>query len=224
VTFRVNLVNAFYFVAYRSFVAALVLRVVLITTVFALAFATHASAQQKSDDPTKQKSDYGLMGRFLNNFVNGSQDIPDSPWPYNSGPPTELRKFPAPQNSPPFPYGEYQLGGSSQIGDRNEQTVYPLMQALFDGPNGQWWKDSRIFISGWVEIGGNLSSSQNQPGATGAAAYGNAPYLYDQIPNSINLHQLDLHAIGCPTPIRRTTSTGASASIRCTAWTIASRP
>lgn len=103
---RMNPVNAFYFVAYRSFVAALVLRVVLITTVFALAFATHASAQQKPDEP-KPKSDYGLMGLFLNNFVNGSQDIPDSPWPYNSGPPSDLRKFPVLQNSPPFPYGEY---------------------------------------------------------------------------------------------------------------------
>jgi|HubBroStandDraft_3_1064219.scaffolds.fasta_scaffold01746_6 hypothetical protein len=35
VTFRVNLVNALYFVAFRSFVAALLLRVVLITSVFA---------------------------------------------------------------------------------------------------------------------------------------------------------------------------------------------
>src|SRR5260370_2289117 len=69
------------------------------------------------------------------------------------------------------------------------------MKALFDGPNGQWWKDSRIFISGWVEIGANGSTSTNQPGA---GTYGNAPYLYDQQPNSINLHQLDLHAIRLP--------------------------
>ena len=80
------------------------MRVVLIATVFVLAFATHASAQQKSDD--------GLLTRFLGNFFNDSQDIPNSPWPYNSGPPSELRKFSAPQNSPPFPYAEYQLGGS----------------------------------------------------------------------------------------------------------------
>jgi hypothetical protein len=48
----------------------------------------------------------------------------------------------------PSPYGEYQIGGTPIIGDRNEQTVYPLMKALHDGPDGQWWKDSRIFISG----------------------------------------------------------------------------
>ncbi len=31
-----------------------------------------------------------------------------------------------------------------------------------------------------------------------ANIYANAPYLYDQQPNSINLHQLDLHAIRLP--------------------------
>jgi hypothetical protein len=190
VTFRSAVVEAFFFVGFRSFVAAVLLRVVLIVavyTVFVLVLATHASAQQKSDD--------GLFVRFLGNFFNGSQDIPDSAWPYNSGPPSDLRKFPAPQNSPPFPYAEYQIGGTPTIGDRNEQTAYPLMKALFDGPDGQWWKDSRIFISGWAELGGNLSTSQNQPGA---GIYGNAPYLYAQVPTSLQVHQLDLHAIRLP--------------------------
>ncbi|MEA2811873.1 MAG: hypothetical protein QOJ17_6014, partial [Rhodospirillaceae bacterium] len=71
-TLRSNLTNAFYFVAYRSFVTAVLLRVVLITTVFVMAFATHASAQQKPDDPAKPKSDDGLLVRFLGNFFNGS--------------------------------------------------------------------------------------------------------------------------------------------------------
>jgi len=77
VTFRVNFVNALYFVAFRSFVAAMLLRVVLITGVFALAFATHASAQQKPDDPAKPTSNDGLMGRFLSNlFDKGEIDEP----------------------------------------------------------------------------------------------------------------------------------------------------
>jgi len=136
----------------------------------------------------------GLLVRFLSNFFNGSQDIPASTWPYNSGPPSELRKFPAPQNSPPFPYAEYQIGGTPTIGDRNEQTVYPLMKALFDGPDGQWWKDSRVFLTGWLELGGNVSTSSNKNGGQ----FGNAPYLYDQVPNSFNLHQADFHAIRLP--------------------------
>ncbi len=145
--------------------------------------------------PVAANSTDGLLLRFLGNFFNGSQDIPDSVWPYSSGPSSELRKFPAPQNSPPFPYGEFQIGGTPTIGDRNEQTVYPLMKALFDGPDGQWWKDSRVFLSGWVEFGGNASTSSNQPGNN---MYGNAPYLYDQVPNSLNLHQFDFHAIRLP--------------------------
>jgi hypothetical protein len=98
------------------------------------------------------------------------------------------------------------------------------MKALHDGPDGQWWKDSRIFISGWVEIGGNLSSSQNQPGATGGAVYGNAPYVYDSVPNSINLTSSTCMRSGCRTPIRPITSTGTFVSMRSTAWTIASPP
>jgi hypothetical protein len=83
VTLRSALADAFFFVAYRSFVAAVVTRAVLIASVFVLAFANHASAQDS------------LLTRFIGNFFNDSQDIPNSPWPYNSGPPSELRKFPA---------------------------------------------------------------------------------------------------------------------------------
>lgn len=169
------------------FFSAVVFRTSLIAVAFVAAFADRVSAQQKSSG--------GFVERFLGAFFDGSQDIPTSSWPYSSGPAPELRKFPAPQNSPPFPYAEYQLGGSPTIGDRNEQTVYPLMKALFDGPDGKWWKDSRIFISGWLELGGNLSTSTNQPAA---GIYGNAPYAYAQVPNSFQLHQLDLHAIRLP--------------------------
>jgi hypothetical protein len=173
----------------RSFVVQALLRALLICAAYALGFMTINAHAEPND---------GLFVRFLKAFGDGSQDIPDLPWPYNSGPPSELRKFPAPQNSPPFPYAEYQLGGSPTIGDRNGQTVYPLMKALFDGPDGQWWKDSRIFISGWVEVGANASTSTNQSGAASGASYGNAPYVYDSMPNSVNLHQLDLHAIRLP--------------------------
>jgi len=81
-------------VAYRSLVARLALRVVLITTVFVVVFATHASAQQ--DQPAQPKSEGNFLTRFIGNFFNDSQDIPNTPWSYNSGPPSDLRKFPAP--------------------------------------------------------------------------------------------------------------------------------
>ncbi len=179
----------------------------LISAAFVFVFSAagaraQLSSQQQQQQQAQQQQQQqqaatdSFLVRFLGNFFNDLQNIPDSPWPYNSGPPSELRKFPAPQNSPPFPYAEFQIGGTPTIGDRNEQTAYPLMKALFDGPNGQWWKDLRIFISGWAEIGANGSTSTNQAGQSNI--YGNAPYLYDQQPNSVNLHQLDLHAICLP--------------------------
>jgi hypothetical protein len=174
--------------AFRSFVLQSIFRIALIVGAFAMGFAAlDAHAQQAQPVP----SDKGFLERFIGAFFDGSQDISSQPGTTTP----ELRKFPAPQNSPPFPYAEYQIGGTPTIGDRNEQTVYPLMKALFDGPDGQWWKDLRVFISGWVELGANGSTSQNQPGL---GSYGNAPYLYDQQPNSINLHQFDLHAIRLP--------------------------
>ncbi len=180
----------------RTIVVPALVRIMLITGAFVLAFSSgSAHAQQSSQQPAQPSSD-SFMVRFLGNFFNDSQTITPSNWPYNSGPPSDLRKFPAPFNSPPFPYGEYQIGGTPTIGDRNEQTAYPLMKALFDGENGQWWKDSRIFLTGWVEVSANGSTSFNQPGQSNI--YGNAPYLYDQQPNSVNLHQLDFHAIRLP--------------------------
>jgi hypothetical protein len=71
VTFRSALEEAFYFFAYRSFIAAVLVRIVIILAVFTLFFANHAHAQQ------------------------------------------------AQQNSPPFPYFEFQIGGTPTIGDRN---------------------------------------------------------------------------------------------------------
>jgi hypothetical protein len=53
---------------------------------------------------------------------------------------------------------------------------------------------SRHF-SGWIEIGGNLSSSQNQPRRSKRCPLWQCAHLYAQQPNAINLHQLDLHAI-----------------------------
>ena len=88
--FRPVLVNAFYFVAYRSLVAAVISRVALISAAFLLAFAGHASTQQApapsplppQPQPTAQQQQQkpppegGLVVRFLDNFFNGSQDIP----------------------------------------------------------------------------------------------------------------------------------------------------
>ena len=35
------------------------------------------------------------------------------------------------------------------------------MQAIYDGPNGKSWYDSRIQFYGWVTVSGNISTSHN---------------------------------------------------------------
>src|SRR5262249_55666103 len=46
----------------------------------------------------------------------------------------------APFDSPPFPFADY-VGPF--IGYR-DTSAYPLMDALYNGPNGDWWKKTRI--------------------------------------------------------------------------------
>src|SRR3984893_7392629 len=75
--------------------------------------------------------------------------------------PNTRRIPPAPFDSPPFPNGDWQIGGSTIIGDPGVLAPYPLMQALYDGPGGQAWKDSKIQLYGWVNFSGNISTSHN---------------------------------------------------------------
>src|SRR5260370_28915203 len=128
--------------AFRSFVLQLIFRVLLVSVALLAGFAAvEASAQQSSQQQQAQQQQQSqaatdsFLVRFLGNFFNDSQDIPNSPWPYNSEPPSELRTFPAPQNSPPFPYADFQIGRTPTSGDRNGHTCYPLMKALSDRPN-----------------------------------------------------------------------------------------
>ena len=64
-------------------------------------------------------------------------------------PPANRRGNPPPFDSPPFPGAEWQIGGTETIGDLNLTTDFPLMEALYAGPHGQWWSDSRIKFYGW---------------------------------------------------------------------------
>jgi len=85
----------------------------------------------------------------------------------------------APLDSPPFPSGDWPLGGSQLIGVP-DSSVGPLMKWLYDGPNGQAWKDSRIKIYGWGEIGANASTSSQSL----------VPAGYPIHPNRVELDQL----------------------------------
>jgi hypothetical protein len=85
------------------------------------------------------------------------------------------RNLSVPWSSPPFPFSDH-LGPN--IGYR-DTSVYPLMNALYHGPNGDWWKKSRIKIYGWAD-----------PSVTfGTSKFSNVPLSYAIVPNSLQLSQ-----------------------------------
>jgi len=117
---------------------------------------------------------------------------PSNPPPDTNAPPSKRKGLPAPFDSPPFPSAEWQLGGSEVIGDQNLTPDYPLMQAIYDGPHGQAWRDSHIKFYGWEDFSGNVSTSRNAAvGANGQAA--NFPEVYDQRPNTLEQNQFVLY-------------------------------
>jgi hypothetical protein len=80
-----------------------------------------------------------------------------------------------PFDSPPFPFADH-LGPN--IGYR-DTSVYPLMEAIYKGPNADWWKKSRIKIYGWAD-----------PSVTfGTSKFSNIPLSYSIVPNSLQLSQ-----------------------------------
>src|ERR1700730_11613307 len=103
--------------------------------------------------------------------------------------PTPRRIPPAPFDSPPFPASDWQIGGSTIIGDPGELAPYPLMQAIYEGPGGQAWKDSKIQLYGWVNFSGNISTSHPSK----ASENGNFPLIYALRSNRMELNQIVLY-------------------------------
>src|ERR1700728_3030322 len=76
---------------------------------------------------------------FWDRFDKANMDAlgsPSNPPPDTNAPPSKRRPLPAPFDAPPYPNGEWQIGGTEIIGDMNNTPDYPLMQAVYDGPHG----------------------------------------------------------------------------------------
>jgi hypothetical protein len=96
--------------------------------------------------------------------------------PTGQGEAAQPRRLPpAPYQSPPFPFAEH-LGPIVGIRD---DAVWPLMEALEDGPNGQFWKDNRIKIYGWADPSVTFGTSKNS----------NIPMVYNIVPNKLEFSQ-----------------------------------
>ena len=112
-----------------------------------------------------------------------------------SGPAPAFRGYAAPESNPPYPFSSWPMGGTVNIGQPFSFSN-PLMIALYDGPNGDWWKKSKIGLFGWANAGMNFSTSNALP-------YGNAPAAYPQIPNSIQLDQLTFYIERQPDTVQK---------------------
>jgi Putative beta-barrel porin-2, OmpL-like. bbp2/Carboxypeptidase regulatory-like domain len=130
-----------------------------------------------------------LSGGFLKRLTRAYVDDWKGTTP--SGPDAPRRVPPSPLNSPPFPNSDWSYGGAPVIGvpDTN---VPPLMQALYAGPNGKAWEDSRVKIYGWFEGSLNLSTSHQS----------NLPSAYDIYSNRAELDQAVLYIERLPDTVQ----------------------
>jgi hypothetical protein len=103
---------------------------------------------------------------------------------------------PTPQSIPPMPFSEWPYGGTTNLGVTRPSSVdSPLMAALGNTPFGQTLNDSHIQIYGWIDPGGNLSTS--------TVRGGNAPAAYSYNPNNLQLDQAVIYIERLPDAVQK---------------------
>ena len=120
-----------------------------------------------------------LQGNFFQRFFGAYKEDWTGTTP--SGPTPPRRGLPVPVTNPPFPFSDWPYGGSPTIGEPWTQSG-PLMQAIWSGSHGDWFKRTGIQIYGWLDAGFNVSTSNR-------GRYANAPEAYDVVPNSVQPDQ-----------------------------------
>jgi hypothetical protein len=162
--------------------------------------ASSAVADTNSAPPgpsvTGRRANVNVFKRFILS-TEEALATPSNPPPDTNAPPSKRRGLAAPFDSPPYPNGEWQIGGTETIGDENLTPDYPLMQAIYDGPHGQAWRDSKIKFYGWEDFSGDFGTSKKSgEGIFGEQA--NFPEAYDQRPNTMNQNQFVIYAERTP--------------------------
>jgi hypothetical protein len=147
------------------------------------AAATSGAAAGCAPDSAKQSLSDRFAGVYKD-YLNWNGDPP--------GEGSQRKGLPdAPESSPPMPFTVWPQGGTETIGYDN---VYygPLMDAIYCGPDGQAWKDSRVTIYGWIQPGGNITTSHNGFNFLNGTG-GNYPASYSYAPNTIQMDQVALY-------------------------------
>jgi hypothetical protein len=127
----------------------------------ALASASETALAQDAPDGAKRSD--------VEAAVAALENAPEQPSP-------ESRAMPSPINSPPFPSGDW-VGPT--IGAPYSVPDFALMRALKGTATGEWLQRNRIFVYGWINVGGNVSSSSDS----------NSPASYDLVANNVVLDQ-----------------------------------
>jgi hypothetical protein len=154
-------------------------------------------------DPYKNYSclDRYLGSDFISRLVNyyrlewGHEAAPADPKaPPSRRPESEVP--PTPQSTPPMPFTEWPYGGTTNLGVTRPSSIdSPLMNAFSDTAFGQWMSDAHIQVYGWVDPGGNLSTS--------SVRGGNAPAAYSYNPNTVQLDQAVLYIERLPDTVQK---------------------
>jgi hypothetical protein len=160
----------------------------------AAAAASPAPARGPSSncDPYKNfdcLNDYlgtGFWERLINYYKLewGQPTAPTDP----NAPASRRADWPAAaQTTPPMPFTEWPYGGSTSLGVTRPNSVdSPLMTALANTSLGEWLNRNNFQFYGWINGGGNLSTSTTKPG-------GNAPAAYAYTPNTLEFDQFVLY-------------------------------
>ncbi len=100
-----------------------------------------------------------------------------------------------PQSTPPMPFLDWPYGGTTSLGDNHTASVdSPFMVAIANTDLGKAMGSAGIQAYGWIDYGGNLSSSKQHGG--------NAPAAYDYNPNNIQLDQAVIYVERTPDTVQ----------------------
>lgn len=117
----------------------------------------------------------GFLRRFFKAYADdwkGSASTAETP---------KFRGYPAPVSGPPFPFSVWPYGGSVTIGQPWTQAG-PLMTAIWEGKHGDWWKRNGVQIYGWLNGGGDVSTSKG-------SGYSTFPEAYPERGNTFQMDQ-----------------------------------
>ena len=146
----------------------------------------------------KDSAAQGLADRFTSAYSdalawNGDPADAEPSWRKDTAAP--------PLGSPPYPFATWPIGGTETIGYDNQYSG-ALMDALYCGPNGQAWKDSRVTIYGWINPSFNVSTSKSKFNfKTGTG--GNYPAAYGYAPNTAQMDQVAVYVERVPDVVQK---------------------